>query len=84
MGPTTSEKFAVISQKHINHRRVFESNMSSILPAATMDGIADKKPVTNRPKNTATIEWTVPMRMLNAAKRAVEKRYSFFLPKDSE
>lgn len=56
MGPTTSDRFAMISQTVTSQTRVFESNMSSTVPDTITEGIADRRPVMNRPTNTAATE----------------------------
>jgi len=45
--------------------------MSSMLPARTIDGIADKTPVKNRPIIVAAMKGTAPISMQNNEKRNV-------------
>ena len=61
MDPTTKPKFAVVSQANTNQTRASALKRSSILPATTIEGIADNNPVTKRPMNTAAIDGTAAM-----------------------
>ena len=61
-----------------------ELNMSSMLPANMIDGIADKTPVTNRPTIVAATDRSTPTRMQKIEKRNVDTMYNHLRPKDSE
>lgn len=58
MGPSTRPRFPTSAQQKIIHTRACMLNTSSILPATTIVGIADKIPVMSLATTTAAIDGT--------------------------
>ena len=84
MGPTTRPRFATKAQIHIIQTRSRELNMSSTLPTTMVLGIAERNPLSIRPKTTPLMDGTAAMitqQMLYVAELMI---YSFFRPKHSE
>ena len=82
--PTTNPKFAVVSQAKTSQTRASDLKRSSMLPATTMEGMAESTPVANRPIRTAASDGIAAMTKLKIVHRKVEAMYSFLRPKDSE
>ena len=73
-----------MDQTYIIQMRGPELNMSSMLPAKMIAGMADMRPVTNRPTMMAAIDRTAPTRMQKSEKINVDTTYNHLRPKDSE
>jgi hypothetical protein len=58
MGPSTRPRFPTSAQQKIIHTRACMLKTSSILPATTIVGMADRMPVINRATMTAAKEGT--------------------------
>lgn len=75
---------ATIAQRNINQMRSFELYISSILPATTIVGIADKNPEKNRPTATPAREGTRPTITQKILYKPVLMMYSLLRPNASE
>lgn len=60
IGPKINPMLATIAQRKIIQTRPLELNMSSMLPATMIVGIADRNPETTRPTMTPAIDGTTP------------------------
>lgn len=75
---------ATIAHMKISQMRSLELKISSILPATTIVGMADKNPEKKRPTMTPAMEGTSPTTTQKRLYSPVLTIYSFLRPKDSE
>jgi hypothetical protein len=84
IGPIHMPMLATIAQRKIIQMRSFELYKSSILPATTIVGIADKNPEKKRPTAMPVREGETPTTTQKTLYRPVLIMYSLLRPKASE